>query len=79
MTKREGLGSGINLKQFYEASVRALQSESKTANSQDRAAERKRALVQRTAPGETLKRRAMANAAEALTALWKMRPSTKTI
>lgn len=79
MTKREGFGSGINLKRFYEASVSALQSESKTANSQDPAPERKRALVQRTASGETLKRRAMADAAEALAALWKMHPSTKAI
>jgi hypothetical protein len=75
MTKQETVGSGINLKQFFEASVRALQSESKTSGVQDR----RRALVPRTAPGETQQRRAVADAARALTALWKMQPSTRTL
>ncbi len=68
MIKQESFSSGIDLKQFFEASVSAIQPESKSAATQDR----NRALVQRRATDESSKKRAVADAAKALTALWKM-------
>jgi hypothetical protein len=80
MAKRQELNSRIDAKQFFEASVSALREESKSIESKSaEARSRNRALVQRTATDEALIRRAVDDAARALTALWKMQPSTRTV
>ena len=75
MAKRQELNSRIDAKQFFEASVSALRGESKSIDARNR----NRALIQRTATDEVLMRRAVDDAARALTALWKMQPSTRTV
>lgn len=79
MAKREALSAGIDLKQFFEASVSALQDDSKIVDLSSCTPARKRALVQRTAPGEIRNRRALADAAKALTTLWNMQTSTRAV
>ena len=69
MTKPEGPSSPSDLKQVFEVSINALHEGSKSVEP----TVRNRALVQRAVADETLKKRAVANAARALTALWKMR------
>jgi hypothetical protein len=78
MTKPDAAIPGMNLKQFFEASVSALQNEGKSIDTRNRAHQRNRALVSRTASDESLKKRAVADAAKALAALWRMQPSTRT-
>jgi len=74
MAKQQGLSSRIDAKQFFEASVRALRSESEAIDRN-----RNRAIVQRSATDESQKKRAVADAARALTALWKMQTSIRSI
>jgi hypothetical protein len=68
MTKQQGSSSPSDLKQVFEVSISALQ-ESKSVEPTVRG---NRALVERAVTDETLKKRAVADAARALTALWKM-------
>jgi hypothetical protein len=72
MIKQAAVSSGVDLKEFFEASVSALQNESKPIASLNR----NRALVLHRLPDETQKKRAVADAAKALAALWKMQTST---
>ena len=69
MTKQEGSSSPSDLKQIFEVSISALHEESKSVEPTVRG---NRAIVQRAVTEETLKKRAVADAARALTALWKM-------
>jgi hypothetical protein len=78
MKKHEVVGSQIDLHRFFEASVRALQNESKFAKTQNRAERGNRALVQRNETDGSQKRQALADAAKALAALWKVQPLSKT-
>ena len=71
MIKQEAFSCGIDLKEFFEASVRALQNERKSIAN--------RAIVDRNGTNETLKKKAVADAARALTALWKAQTSTRAI
>lgn len=71
MIKQEAFSSGIDLKEFFEASVSALQNERKSIAN--------RAIVDRNGTNETLKKKAVADAARALTALWKAQTSTRVI
>jgi hypothetical protein len=78
MIKENAVKPGMNLKQFFEASVSALQNEGKAIAIQDGIQQRNRALVSRSASDANLKRRAVADAAKALSALWKMQTPTRT-
>jgi len=75
MAKQQAFSSRIDAKEFFEASVRALRDEGKSAEKN----RRNRALVQRAETGEAANKRAIADAAKALTALWKMQPSTRSV
>jgi hypothetical protein len=75
MTKQETLDSRVDLKQFFEASINALQHESRSERAGSRTDLRHAALVQRAATDATPKNRAVADAARALTALWKIHPT----
>ena len=79
MTKQEAFRSRVDLQQFFEASVSALQHENRSPGIADRTGQRNAALVQRAAPSEILKNRAVADAARALAALWKIQTSKKTV
>jgi len=78
MIKPQAFGSGIDVKQFFEASVSALRHESKSVETGNRT-NRHRTLVQRTATDDILNKRALADAASALTVLWKMQTSKRTV
>jgi hypothetical protein len=78
MIKPQAFGSGIDVKQFFEASVSALRHESKSVETGNRT-DRNRTLVQRTATDDILNKRALADAASALTVLWKMQTSKRTV
>ncbi len=78
MIKPQAFGSGIDVKQFFEASVSALRHESKSVETGNRT-NRNRTLVQRTATDDILNKRALADAASALTVLWKMQTSRRTV
>jgi hypothetical protein len=78
MIKPQAFGSGIDVKQFFEASVSALRHESKSVETGNRT-NRNRTLVQRTATDDILNKRALADAASALTVLWKMQTSKRTV
>jgi len=78
MIKAQAFGSGIDVKQFFEASVSALRHESKSVETGNRT-DRNRTLVQRTATDDILNKRALADAASALTVLWKMQTSKRTV
>jgi hypothetical protein len=71
MIKQEAFSCGIDLKEFFEASVSALQNERKSIAN--------RAIVDRNGTNVTLKKKAVADAARALTALWKAQTSTRAI
>lgn len=77
MTKQEDFGSRVDLKQFFEASISALQHEGGAERKETRADLRHAALVQRAATVATPKNRAVADAARALAALWKIHPKRK--
>lgn len=81
MIKDKGFGARLNLKQFFNASVGALESQTESGVAGDRMLRRNCALVQRNPEGGSLRRseRAIADAAKALTTLWKMQPSKKAI
>jgi hypothetical protein len=69
MTKQEGSSSPRDLKQVFEVAISVLHEESKSVEPTVRG---NRALVQRAVTDENLKKRAVADAARALTALWKI-------
>lgn len=73
--KQEIVCSRVNLKQLFEASVGALQNDSQSIKTRDQTVQRNRTLVQRPAIDGTLRKRAVADAARALAALWKMQLS----
>ena len=79
MTKDEGFGAKIDLKQFFEASVGALEVEMESAKAGDRVTRRNSPLVRRNPLAGSTKNRAVADAARALTALWRMQTSKKAI
>jgi hypothetical protein len=79
MMKRPTFSSRIDPKQFFEASVHALREESKSVESRCATGLRSRALVQRITPDEILRKRAVADAARALSILWKAQTSKSTI
>jgi hypothetical protein len=70
MTKHGVLGGRMDLKHFFEASVDALQDDSGSTETGNRANGRNCALVPRTRD-TGLTNRALADAARALTALWR--------
>jgi hypothetical protein len=71
MIKHEVLRTGVNLKEFFEASVDALQNDGKPSRNCKQTIRRNCALVQRTRTDPTLTKRAVADAARTLTALWR--------
>jgi len=72
-------GSKVDLHRFFEASVRALRDESASIETRYGRVRGNRALVQGKETDESLRKRAVADAAKALTALWKIRPVGKAI
>jgi hypothetical protein len=78
MKEPQHLTSGIDLKEFFEASVSALR-QATQSDSQHLADQRKRALVQRKVSDGTLTDRAVTDAARALAALWKMQAPKRTV
>ena len=77
MKKHEALGSQIDLHRFFEASVRALQNDGKSAKKHD-GKRGDRALVQRNQTEGSQKSQALADAAKALAALWKVQTLGRT-
>ncbi len=71
MEKQTALIARVDLKQFFEASVDALQNAGKPARSSDPAVRRSSALVRRGAVEATVRTRALSDAARALATLWK--------
>jgi hypothetical protein len=71
MEKQTALIARIDLKQFFEASMDALRNAGKPPRSGDPALRRNSALVPRVSVDATLRTRALADAARALTTLWK--------
>jgi hypothetical protein len=76
MKEHKGVGSQVDLHRFFEASLRVLQTDRQGGLALNRG---NRALLQRSETDESVKKRAVANAAKALTALWKVQPLGKTI
>jgi hypothetical protein len=77
MKKHEALGSQIDLHRFFEASVRALQNDGKSAKKHD-GKRSDRALVQRNQTEGSQRSQALADAAKALAALWKVQTLGRT-
>ena len=71
MAKQEAFGAQIDLRQFFEASVGALQNVGRSSEIAGQTIRHNRALVQRTQMDGTRTNRVLADAARALTALWK--------
>jgi hypothetical protein len=71
MAKQGAFGAQIDLKQFFEASVGALQNVHRSGEVANQTIRHNRALVERTRMDVNLTNRALADAARALTALWK--------
>jgi hypothetical protein len=78
MKKHEANGSQIDLHRFFEASVRALQNDGKSAKTQNSGKRGDRALVQRNETNGSHKSQALADAAKALAALWKVQTLGRT-
>jgi hypothetical protein len=74
VTKQEVLGAGVDLKEFFEASIGALQEEKKGLKADDRAKRRNRPLVRRPNTDSSSVQRAVTDAARALTAMWRPQP-----
>jgi hypothetical protein len=68
---KQGGFAGIDLKQFFEASVDALQNDRGSAEIGNQAVRHNCPLVERARIGGSLTNRALADAARALTALWE--------
>jgi hypothetical protein len=79
MTKQEAFSSRVDLKDFFEASISALQHENRSLGMAKHPDQRHVALVQRAVSNDTLKNRAVADATRALAALWKIQTSKRTI
>ena len=71
MIKHEVMGKGINLKQFFEASIDALQDDCRFLHIGNQTIRRNCTLVQRTRTYRSPANRALTDAAKALTALWR--------
>ena len=71
MKEQEVHGVQVDLKQFFEASVRALLNDSQSAVNMAQGLQRSTAVVQRSLIEDAMRKRAEADAARALTALWK--------
>ncbi|MGH9546141.1 MAG: hypothetical protein ACRD23_13115 [Terriglobales bacterium] len=71
MTKEQEFAAAVDLKQFFEASMDALQNDKKSTKVGDHAVLRNLALIQRADPDAMFRKRAMADATKALSALWK--------
>jgi hypothetical protein len=71
MTKQKIEKAPVDLKQFFEASISALQAEGKAAKT-NQANGRNRPLIQRTNIGAYPTRSAVADAARALTTMWRL-------
>ena len=78
MIKHVVVGSQIDLHRFFEASLRALQNESKSAYTRNGGERGNRALVQRNETEGSQKSQALADAAKALAALWKVQTLGRT-
>ena len=76
MKEQKSVGSQVDLHRFFEASLRVLQNDSHGGLALNRG---NRALVTRSETDESVKKRAVADAAKALSALWKVQPLGKTI
>ena len=72
MEKQPALLSGVDLKRFFEASVGALQSAADPTTIANPTARGRSSLVPRSVVDGAFGRRALADAARALTTLWKM-------
>jgi lipopolysaccharide biosynthesis regulator YciM len=71
MAKQEAFGARVDLKQFFEASVGALQNMNGSRQVANQAIRHHRALTERPRMDVTQTNRALTDAARALTALWK--------
>jgi hypothetical protein len=74
-TKHEVVRAGVDLKEFFEASICALQHDGEALKTADLAKGRNRPLVVRTRTDASATRRTVADAARALTAMWRPRTS----
>jgi hypothetical protein len=72
MTKHGSPSPGIDLKQFFEASVDAMQNENISPKPSSHKVRHNCALVQRTRVDGTQMNQALTDAARALTALWRI-------
>jgi hypothetical protein len=72
MKKQNALSVGLDLKEFFEASVDALDSDSRAPKTPDQIIARNHPLFHRSGNEEQLRTQAVAHAAKALTALWKI-------
>ena len=72
--KQKVLSPSVDLKQFFEASIGALEAEGMALEISDPTKGRNRPLLQRTQTAGFPARRAMADAARALTAMWRLKP-----
>jgi hypothetical protein len=73
MTKDKVVKAPVDLKQFFEASISALQAEGK-ASKTGHANGRNRQLIQRTNIGGYPSTRALADATRTLAAMWRLKP-----
>ena len=77
--RREVLGEQVDLKEFFEASMGALQQDGELLKDGDKANRRNRPLVQRTKTDSSSVQRAVSDAARALTAMWRPQLIKRTI
>ncbi len=79
MTKKYFSGTPVDLKQFFEASIRALQNDKEPLRIGNQGVRRNSPLVQKTQIDWSPGNRAVADAAKALTALWRMQNCKRSI
>jgi hypothetical protein len=72
--KHEVLGARVDLKEFFEASIGALQEDVEGSKADDQAKRRNRPLVQRAKKDSSSVQRAVTDAARALSAMWRQQP-----
>jgi hypothetical protein len=75
--KHEDLGARVDLKEFFEASIGALQEDKEALKTGDQANRRNRPLVQRVPVNATSANRAVTDAARALAAMWRLQTSAR--
>jgi hypothetical protein len=78
MPKHKAMTAGINLKEFFEASIDSLQDDSEGLETCQRVKRRNRPLIQRKQTVES-PRQTVAVAARALTALWGLQIPTRAV